>query len=156
MAASPYNERMADILTLKLTGIAHGGEALGTLDDSIIFVAYALPGETVRVEVVEKHKRWGRGKLIEIIEPSPLRSAPPCPHFGPNRCGGCQWQHIERNAQLDYKQRIVRDQLQRVGGINKPLVRPTVNPDPDWAYRTQMLFYPSGSGSLGLTTAAEL
>jgi tRNA/tmRNA/rRNA uracil-C5-methylase (TrmA/RlmC/RlmD family) len=141
---------MADILTLKLTGIAHGGEALGTSGDSIIFVAYALPGETVRVEVVEKHKRWSRGKLLEIIEPSPHRSTPPCPHFGPDRCGGCQWQHIEHSTQLDYKQRIVRDQLQRVGGINKPLVRPTVKADPEWAYRTQMLFHPSGSGSLGL------
>ncbi len=149
-AVNTYNERMADILTLKLTGIAHGGEALGTLGDHIIFVAYALPGETVRVEVVEKHKRWSRGKLIEIVEPSPHRIAPPCPHFGPDRCGGCQWQHVERSAQLDYKGRIVRDQLQRVGNINNPVVRPTVNPGPDWAYRTQMLLYPSGSASLGL------
>ncbi len=141
---------MTNILTLKLTGIAHGGEALCALGDRIIFVAYALPGETVRVEVVEEHKRWSRGKLIEIIEPSPHRIAPPCPHFGPDRCGGCQWQHIERSAQLDYKERIVRDQLQRVGGINKPLVRPAVNADPEWGYRTQMLFYPTGSGSLGL------
>jgi len=150
MTTNPYNERMTDILTLKLTGIAHGGEALGTLGDHIIFVAYALPGETVRVEVVEKHKRWSRGRLIEIIEPSPHRIAPLCPHFGPDRCGGCQWQYVERSAQLDYKGRIVRDQLQRVGNINNPVVRPTVNTGPDWAYRTQMLLYPSGSASLGL------
>ena len=141
---------MAKILTVKLTGIAHGGEALGKMGERIVFVAYALPGETVRVEVVEEHKRWVRGKLVEIVEPSPHRSAPSCPHFGPDRCGGCQWQHIEREAQLDYKRRIVRDQLQRVGGISKPLVRPTVNSGLDWAYRTQMLFHPSGSGSLGL------
>ncbi len=144
---------MTEIVTVKLTGIAHGGEALGQVGERIIFVAYALPGETVRVEVVEEHKRWVRGKLVEIVEPSPHRIAASCPHFGPDRCGGCQWQHINRETQLDYKRRIVRDQLQRLGGINKPLVRPTIESDAEqaeWAYRTQMLFYPSGSGSLGL------
>jgi tRNA/tmRNA/rRNA uracil-C5-methylase (TrmA/RlmC/RlmD family) len=140
---------MTEILTVKLTGIAHGGEALGKLGNRILFVAYALPGETVRVALVEEHKRWVRGKLVEIVEPSPHRIAAPCPHFGPDRCGGCQWQHIARTAQLDYKRRIVREQLQRLGGVGKPLVRPTVDPGPEWAYRTQMLFYPSGSGSLG-------
>lgn len=145
-----YNGGMADIIELKLTGIAHGGEALGTVGKRVIFVAYALPGETVRVQVVEEHNRWMRGTLLEVLDPSPYRQEPECPYFGPGRCGGCQWQHIQRKAQLDYKKRIVRDQLQRVGGLKKAVVRPTINPGPAWQYRTQMLFQPSGGGSLGL------
>ena len=135
-----YNVAMSNTVELKLTGIAHGGEALGTIGKRIVFVAYALPGETVRIEIVEEHNRWLRGRLVEVVDPSPYRTTPACPLFGPDRCGGCQWQHIQRKAQLDYKRRLVQDQLQRVGGLNKALVRPTVDPGPDWAYRTQMLF----------------
>ncbi len=141
---------MVKELEVKLTGVAHGGEALGKVGKRVIFVAYALPGETVRVELVEEHSRWLRGKLLEVIQASPDRTEPFCPHFGPGYCGGCQWQHIKRKAQLDYKRRIVRDQLQRVGRLNKAIVRPTVNLVPEQSYRTQMMFLPSSGESLGL------
>lgn len=137
-------------IELTLTGMAHGGEALGAWGDRVVFVAYALPGETVRVELVEEHPRWARGRLIEVIAPSAQRVAASCPHFGPDRCGGCQWQHIARPAQLDFKARIVRDPLQRLGGLGKPQVRPTRSAGPDWAYRTQSLFFPANAHTLGL------
>ncbi|HHB89924.1 MAG TPA: class I SAM-dependent RNA methyltransferase [Anaerolineae bacterium] len=133
-----------DILELKLTGIAHGGEALGKVDARVIFVAFALPGERVRVQLVEVHKRWARARLLEVLEPSPYRIDPACPYFGPGRCGGCQWQHIAREAQTDYKARILRDQLQRLGGLKKPRILPTRAADEPWRYRTQMVFYPAG------------
>jgi len=141
---------MKDIIELKLTGVAHGGEALGNYDNRIIFVAYALPGERVRVQLVEKHKRWARARLLEVLTPSPFRTEPQCPYFGPDGCGGCQWQHVQPEAQLDYKARILRDQLQRLGGLKKPLVRPTLSAGAPWRYRTQMVFYGSGQESLGL------
>ncbi len=140
---------MKNILDLKLTGVAHGGEALGKYDNRVIFVAYALPGERVRVELTEVHKRWARARLVDVLEPSPNRITPACPHFGPEGCGGCQWQHIDRPAQLDYKARILRDQLQRLGGLKKPLVRKTKGAGDVWRYRTQMLFYNAGD-ALGL------
>jgi len=140
---------MNDILELKLTGVAHGGEALGKYDNRVIFVAYALPGERVRVQIVENHKRWARARLLEVIEPSPHRVQPSCPWFGPAGCGGCQWQHIERPAQLDYKARILREQLQRLGGLKKPKVQKTRSAGQPWRYRTQMLFY-NGGETLGL------
>ena len=141
---------MTKALELKLTGIAHGGEALGKIGDRVVFVGYALPGETVRVRLTEERKRWARGRLVDVVEPSPHRIEPACPYFGPDGCGGCQWQHIDREAQLDYKARIVRDQLRRLGGVSKPAVRATVAGSPEWGYRTQAVFYPSGQGSLGL------
>ena len=141
---------MASILELKLTGVAHGGEALGKAEGRTIFVAYALPGERVRVELADVHKRWARARLLEVLEPSPARVQPLCSHFGPEGCGGCQWQHIARDAQTDYKARILRDQLQRLGGLKKPRVLPTRAAGEAWRYRTQMVFYPSGQGDLGL------
>jgi len=131
-------------LDLKLTGVAHGGEALGKADGRTIFVAYALPGERVRVELTEVHKRWARARLLDVLEPSPNRIAPACPHFGPEGCGGCQWQHIARDAQTDYKARILRDQLHRLGGLKKPRILPTRAADEPWRYRSQMVFYPAG------------
>ncbi|MCO6450947.1 MAG: class I SAM-dependent RNA methyltransferase [Caldilineales bacterium] len=144
---------MAATVELKLTGIAHGGEALGTRGSRTIFVGYALPGETVRVRLVEEHQRWARAELVEVVESAVDRVEPVCPHFGPGRCGGCQWQHIGQAAQLDFKRRIVRDQLQRLAGIAKPLVQPARRAGEDWAYRTQEVFYPSGEDSLGLPGA---
>jgi tRNA/tmRNA/rRNA uracil-C5-methylase (TrmA/RlmC/RlmD family) len=138
------------ILELKLTGIAHGGEALGKAEGRVIFVAYALPGERVRVQLIEEHKRWARARLLEVLEPSPSRVEAVCPHFGADACGGCQWQHITREAQADYKARILRDQLQRLGGLKKPRVLPTRTAGEPWRYRTRMVFYPTGLGGLGL------
>ena len=150
MGASKMNSLMPDILELKLTGVAHGGEALGKADGRVIFVAYALPGERVRVQLTEVHKRWARARLLEVLDPSPSRITPACPHFGPEGCGSCQWQHIAREAQADYKARILRDQLQRLGGLKKPKILPTRTTDEAWRYRTQMVFYPAGQGGLGL------
>ncbi len=141
---------MSEILELKLTGIAHGGEALGHMQDRVVFVGYALPGERVRVELTEVHARWARARLLEVLEPSPARVAAACPHFGPEECGGCQWQHVAREAQLDYKARILRDQLQRLGGLKKPRILPTRSTPEAWHYRTQMVFYPTDQGMLGL------
>jgi len=140
---------MNDIIELKLTGVAHGGEALGKYDHRTIFVAYALPGERVRVQITEHHKRWARARLLEVLEPSPSRIEPACPWFGPEGCGGCQWQHIDRPAQLDYKARILRDQLQRLGGLKKAKVQKTRSAGDRWRYRTQMVFY-NGGETLGL------
>lgn len=140
---------MAKTVELKLTGIAHGGEAMGRLGPRTIFVAYALPGETVRVDLVEEHERWARGELRQVLAPSPQRMEPPCPHFGPGRCGGCQWQHMTLTAQREYKRQIVHDQLERLGNVRTPRVQATLGAGPEWAYRTQAVFLPSGDGSLG-------
>ena len=67
---------------LELTTITHGGAALGRHEGRAIFVPYALPGETARVEITEDRERYAFARLVEVLEPSPDRVAPPCPHFG--------------------------------------------------------------------------
>jgi 23S rRNA (uracil1939-C5)-methyltransferase len=149
-----YNERMTDI-TLTLTDMAHGGSALGRHEGKVIFVPYALPGERVRVEIVEDHDRYAHARLVEILEPSPDRTSPACTYCGPQGCGGCQWQHIRYEAQLRYKTEIVADQLTRIGRFTDPVVHPTL-PDPTgWAYRNRARLRPAPGGGLGFLSGAS-
>lgn len=137
------------MLTLHLTGIAHGGAAVGRHEGKVIFVPYALPGETVRAEIVEDRSRYARARLVEVLEPSPERVEPPCPYFGPDGCGGCHLQHSTYEAQLRLKAQVVAEQLARIGGFADPPVLPTL-PDPGgWAYRNQARFHPAPTGGLG-------
>ena len=125
---------MGQIIQLTLDAIAHGGEALGRHAGKVVFVPYAIPGERVQVEIVEEKERWARARLLEaggpgrapLITPSPDRVEPPCPYFGPEGCGGCQWQHIAYERQAELKKEIVADQLRRLGRIANPPVADTI------------------------------
>ncbi|MEA3406835.1 MAG: class I SAM-dependent RNA methyltransferase [Chloroflexota bacterium] len=134
-------------ITLKLTSIAHGGEAVGRYEGKVVFVPLTIPGETVRIQLVEERERYARGQLLEIIEPSEHRVSPPCEYFG--LCGGCQWQHMDYDLQLRLKRQIVRDQLQHVGKQHDPCVLPTVGMNNPWAYRNRVRLRMNERGSLG-------
>jgi len=134
--------------TLTLDTHVYGGEALGRLPDGrAVFVPYALPGETVRIRLTEEKPRYGRGELVEIHTPAPERIAPRCPHF--TRCGGCHYQHIPYETQLQIKSDILRDQLERIGKLNDPAVHPTVSSSQPWNYRSQAQFHLTTGGKLG-------
>lgn len=137
-------------VNLTFTGMGHGGVAFGRdSKDGIVFVPFAIPGERAQVEVEEnKGKHFGRGRIRTLLEPSPYRVQPQCPHFG--TCGGCHFQHIKYGQQLVYKQGVVAEQLQRLGGLAHPLVRPTLaNPEP-YAYGHELVLSPTPDGRLGL------
>lgn len=138
-----------ETFALQLTSIAHGGAALGRHEGRVIFVPYALPGETARVEITEDKGRYAFARLVEVLEPSPDRVAPPCPYFGLTGCGGCQWQHAAYEAQLRFKAKIVADQLMRIGSIAEPRVHPTLPDGSGWAYRNHAQFHPAPGGGLG-------
>ncbi len=129
---------MEDI-TLTLTAMANGGAALGRDENErVVFVPQAIPGETVRVAIVEDKKRFARGRLVEVLEPAAERVQPRCPHFGP--CGGCHFQHIDYLGQLKYKEAVIRDQLERIGGMADPPLAPIwANPEP-WAFANSVTF----------------
>jgi 23S rRNA (uracil1939-C5)-methyltransferase len=143
---------MSQAVTLKLTQMAHGGPAMGRFQGKVFFVPYALPGETVNVETETSKKGWARARLREVIEPSPERTIPGCPHFGPDACGGCQWQHIDYPAQLQYKTDVVRDQLARLGGLVDAPVRPARAVGDPWGYRNHVQLHSSPDG-LGYVSA---
>ena len=134
---------------LHLTDMAHGGDALGRHEGKVVFVPYAIPGEEALVEIVEDKGRYARGRLVEILSPSPHRVDPPCPHFGSGKCGGCQWQHIAYQAQLEFKAAVVGNQLARLGRLpDVPVKRPIPSASP-WHYRNHVQFSVSEDGRLG-------
>jgi 23S rRNA (uracil1939-C5)-methyltransferase len=140
--------------TITLTGIAHGGEAIGHHEGKIVFVPYAIPGETAEAEIVEEKQRWARARLVRVVKPSPDRVLPPCPYFGPGQCGGCQWQHIAYQRQLELKAEVVADQLRRLGHIDQP---PVLEPIAlageagllDFRYRNHVQLATDADGRLG-------
>lgn len=117
---------MTNTIELTLTHIAAGGDAVGftTAGEAPIFTPGGIPGERVRVELELERPRWRRGRIVEILEPSPDRIAPPCPYFQQPQagrdlphCTGCHWQHISYERQLDLKRRIVIDQVAKHGRL---------------------------------------
>ncbi|MBN2549097.1 MAG: class I SAM-dependent RNA methyltransferase [Anaerolineales bacterium] len=133
---------------ITLEALVYGGDALGRLPDGrAIFVPFALPGEKVRLRIVEQKRGYARGELLEVLEPSPQRTAPRCAHFG--LCGGCHYQHLPYEAQLQAKTAIVREQLERLGGLVNVPVQPVVpSPDP-FNFRNHIQFHLTQEGRLG-------
>jgi 23S rRNA (uracil1939-C5)-methyltransferase len=144
---------MSETIDLHLTAMAHGGSALGRHQDRVLFVPYAIPGEKVRVEIVEAHTRWAKTCLLDVLEASPHRVEPPCPHFGPGKCGGCHFQHIAYEAQAEFKHAVVVDQLARLGGLRDVNVQDIIGAAEPWGYRNHAQFSIDPSGRLGFLTA---
>lgn len=120
------------------TQMAYGGAAVARHEGQVVFVPYALPDERVQVDIPPSTKRWVEGTLVAIVEPSAVRVTPPCPHFGAGKCGGCQWQYADYPAQLHYKTEVVRDQFQRIGGMDSPSVLPCIGMANPWHYRNHI------------------
>jgi 23S rRNA (uracil1939-C5)-methyltransferase len=154
MSPSP-SRAPAQTHELELHGLTHTGEAVGRLPDGkACFVAGAIPGERVLVEVTEQHKRWARARLVEVRQASPDRVEPPCPYYGtpepggPPRCGGCALQHVAPARQAEMKRRIVTEQLERIGRFTGPPVAETLVPATQ-GYREQARFAVTPDGRLG-------
>jgi 23S rRNA (uracil1939-C5)-methyltransferase len=123
-------------IEFRTTDMAHGGSAIARVDGKAFFVDGALPDE-LAIGVIELDKgSWGKIRLDSVVEASPHRIEPPCPHFG--TCGGCQWQHGSYEAQLEWKQTIVVGQLAHLGRHPDPPVRDTLAAGPPFGYRNRM------------------
>ncbi len=134
-------------------GFTHGGEGVARLEGKAVFVPGALPGETVIVRVTDDRARWARAELVEVVEPSPDRVAPPCPYV-PD-CGGCDLQHASPEAQRALKTRVVREQLTRLGGVSDPPVLDCRAIGPDTGYRAQARMHAGADGGLGFHRAGS-
>jgi len=108
------------VTDIDIESVATGGEGVGhRADGRTLFVAGALPGERVRVEITESRRRHDRGVVSQVLRPAPARRPPPCPHVA-RGCGGCDWQHVDEPTQRDLRLRIVADALRRIGRIPDP------------------------------------
>ena len=138
-----------DLITLDLTGMAHGGSAIGRHEGRAIFVPYGIPGEQVQVRIVQDKGRFAIAELVEVVSPSPSRISPPCSHFGRGKCGGCQFQFIDYAKQLELKQQVVQEQLARLGGLPDVVVYPTIASPSPYGYRSHATFHVTPTGKLG-------
>src|ERR1043165_2682433 len=141
-----------DTLDLLLERFIYGGDAMGRLDDGrAVFVPFGLPGERVRIRLTEEKRGFARGELVEVLEASPHRIIPRCKHFG--ICGGCHYQSLPYEEQLNAKTEILRDQLTRIGRIDNPPVQKMVASPSPWNYRNHVQFHLTEDGKLGYVGA---
>src|SRR5688572_23160357 len=139
---------------IQLERYTYGGDAMGRLPDGrAVFVTFGLPGERVRVRLTEERKNFARGEMIEIFEMSKDRIQPRCKHFG--ECGGCHYQNLPYEKQLEIKTEILRDQLTRIGKIENPPVQRMVACPTPWNYRNHIQFSLSKNGKLGFVRAPD-
>ena len=121
-------------MDITIEKLIYGGEGLAHHDGSTVFVPFVLPTERVAVETVEQKKKFVRGRVEQILQAAPERVAARCPHFG--ICGGCDYQHIPYEAQLQFKAEILRETLRRIGKIEWA-GEITAHGSPPWAYRNR-------------------
>ncbi|MCD0443840.1 TRAM domain-containing protein [Glycomyces sp. A-F 0318] len=135
--------------------VAAGGHCVARVDGEVYFVRHALPGETVRIEVNERKKRFAFADAVEVLEASPDRVEPPCPWAGPGKCGGCDFQHAAPQAQRRLKAKVLFDQLTRIGGVDPALLEGVEVEELPWpegalGWRTRMQYAVDEAGRPGL------
>jgi 23S rRNA (uracil1939-C5)-methyltransferase len=127
------NLRFEDVSVID---IAEEGKGVGKTEDFVLFIEKAVPGDVVDVEVYRKKKNFGEAKITALKQPSQHRTDPFCEHFG--TCGGCKWQHMTYEAQLQFKQKAVTDALSRLAKVDVSHALP-IEPSPaDRYYRNKL------------------
>lgn len=131
------------IIDLKVTDLAFGGRGIAKVDDLVVFVTGAVPGDVVRARVTKYKRRYAEARTEQIITPSTDRCPAPCPSFG--KCGGCVWQNLDYGVQLHYKARQVCESLKHLGGLRDFESAPIIGMADPWHYRNRADF------SVGMT-----
>lgn len=144
---------MDNPVEIVLTALSYGGDAIGRYNGRAVFVPFGLPGETVRVRIVDDRKNYARAELVQVVKPAPNRITPRCQHFG--TCGGCHYQQLSYPDQLSLKASILRDQLTRIGKIQGPPVQPVEASPLEWNYRNNIQFHLDPGGVLGFISASS-
>jgi 23S rRNA (uracil1939-C5)-methyltransferase len=121
---------------LLVTGYAAEGKSLAKYEGKVIFMENAVPGDIVTVRLIKNKKDWAEGQIIRINTYSPERIQPFCKHFGV--CGGCQWQMLPYEKQLEYKQEQVLQSLKRIGKLEFPEIRPILGSARTTGYRNKL------------------
>ncbi len=121
-----------------MTGIASEGKAVARYNDMVVFVPFVAPGDVVDIQVIKKRKNYMEGRVVVLHEHSKLRTEPFCEHFG--ICGGCKWQHLAYEHQLEFKQQQVIDHFTRIGKLDFPEPEPILPSVKTQLYRNKLEF----------------
>ena len=123
---------------IEIESVAAEGKAIAKVDGAVLFVQFAVPGDVVDVKVTKKKKNYMEGFILRVVKPSEHRLEPFCSHFG--ICGGCKWQPLPYEMQLQAKQRQVYDQLVRIGHLEVPEIQPIAGSEKIVEYRNKLEF----------------
>ena len=149
MARKPRLKRLEPPIRAELTlgALALDGSATAEYEGRKVFVDYGMPGERVVAEIDVERPHALFGRVVEVLEAAPGRVEAPCEYFG--ECGGCQWQHVSYERQLEFKRTLVVEQLQQIGGFEEPPVSATVGAENPWGYRNHVRFTAKSRGEIG-------
>lgn len=128
--------KLPKIENLEITDVSSDGRGVGRVDGRVVFVQKLVPGDVVDVQVIKKRKQYFEAVVEKIHTFSDLRVEPFCSHFG--SCGGCKWQNMAYQHQLFYKQKQVKEQLTRIGGLKFPEIRPIIASEKTQEYRNKL------------------
>jgi 23S rRNA (uracil1939-C5)-methyltransferase len=132
------NRKLPVFENVKIIDIGSEGNAIARVDEMVVFVPMVIPGDVVDIKVKRKRKKFAEGSVIRFREYSSDRINPVCSHFGV--CGGCKWQHLPYKLQLFYKEKQVRDNLERIGKIALPDIKPIRGSENIYYYRNKLEF----------------
>ena len=121
-----------------ISGVAAEGKSITRVDDMVVFVPFAVPGDVVDLQVKRKKHHYCEAEVIRFVKKSDLRVEPKCSHFGV--CGGCKWQNLPYSEQLKAKQQQVEDQLRRIGKVELPQVNDILGSEQIFCYRNKLEF----------------
>ena len=124
------------IENLEIIDAGAEGKAVGRYNDRVVFVPFAAPGDVVDVQVVKKRKNFYEGHVKNLLKQSEYRTDPECSHFG--LCGGCKWQHLDYEAQKLFKQKQVKDALDRIAKVPYPKIMPIIGSEKYFYYRNKL------------------
>jgi 23S rRNA (uracil1939-C5)-methyltransferase len=123
---------------VSIIDIAEEGKGVGKANDFVLFVDKAVPGDIADIKVYRKKKNFGEGRITELKKASEYRTEAFCEHFG--TCGGCKWQHMSYEAQLQFKQKSVESALSRLAGLDVSSMLPIIPSPADKYYRNKLEF----------------
>ena len=132
------NRELPLLEQITITDAGAEGMAVAKVEGLVVFVPFVVPGDVVDIQLFKKKKNYAEGRAVKFHTLSPQRVEARCPHFGV--CGGCKWQTLNYSAQLEAKQRQVRDNLERLGGVNCSGMRPICGSDNIFYYRNKLEF----------------
>ena len=127
-----------ELLGVTVSDMAAEGKSICRVDDQVVFITGAVPGDVVDIQVTKKRSNYSEGFVTRFQEYSPIRVEPFCPYFG--KCGGCKWQFIPYEKQVEYKQREVVNNLRRLGHVELPEPMPILPSANNRFYRNKLEF----------------
>ena len=123
---------------IDITDIAAEGKAIAKVDEMVVFVPFAVPGDVVDLQITKKCRNYAEARIVDFVRYSEERCSAVCEHFGV--CGGCKWQILPYDKQLRYKQQQVADNLTRIGKVDLPPIRDIIGSDKEYFYRNKLEF----------------